>query len=58
MNIQDLNPSDLADRRNQILDHFAKIDGEFDRRRGENRLLVKAEDIRWESKLQAKQGEG
>ena len=49
MNSHSLNPSELAGRRDEILSHFARIDKEFDRRRGENRLLVKGEDIQWES---------
>ncbi len=49
MDIHGLNPSELAGRRDEILGHFRRIDEEFDRRRGENKLLVKAEDIQWES---------
>ena len=49
MNIQSLDPGQLAARRDEILNHFSRIDSEFDRRRGENRLLVKGEDIQWES---------
>ena len=49
MNIHGLSPSDLAGRRDEILIHFSRIDQEFDRRRGENRLLVKGADIQWES---------
>jgi len=49
MNIHGMDPSELAVRRDEILGHFSRIDKEFDRRRGENRLLVKGDDIRWES---------
>jgi len=49
MDIHALDPSELAGRRDEILGHFMRIDQEFDRRRGENKLLVKAEDIQWES---------
>ena len=49
MNSHSLNPSELAGRRDEILSHFVRIDKEFDRRRGENRMLVKGEDIQWES---------
>lgn len=49
MNNHSLTPSELAGRRDEILSHFSRIDKEFDRRRGENRLLVKAADIQWES---------
>ena len=49
MNIQSLDPGQLAARRDEILNHFSRIHSEFDRRRGENRLLVKGEDIQWES---------
>ena len=49
MNIQSLDPGKLSARRDEILNHFSRIDQEFDRRRGENRLLAKGEDIRWES---------
>jgi len=49
INLSDLTPSQLAERRDLIIGSFGRIDKEFDRRRGENRLLVKAEDIKWES---------
>ena len=49
MNIHGMDPSELAGRRDEILGHFSRIDKEFDRRRGENRLLVKGDDIQWES---------
>ena len=49
MNIHDLDPPELAGRRDVILGHFGRIDKEFDRRRGENRLLAKGQDIQWES---------
>ena len=52
MDAHTLNPSELAGRRNEILTHFARIDKEFDRRRGENRLLVKGGDLEWESASQ------
>ena len=48
-NLSDLTPAQLAERRDLILGSFSRIDKEFDRRRGENRLLVKADDIEWES---------
>ena len=49
INLSDLTPPQLAERRDLILGSFGRIDKEFDRRRGENRLLVKAEDIEWEA---------
>ena len=49
MNIQGLDPVKLSARRDEILNHFSRIDKEFDRRRGESRLLVKGADIHWES---------
>ena len=48
-NFHDLSPAELAERRNLILNHFGRIDSEFDRRRQENRLLVKSEEVEWES---------
>ena len=44
-----LSPAELAGRRDSILKYFGRIDKEFDRRRQENRLLVKAGDVEWES---------
>ena len=38
----------LAETRNSLLSQFSRIEIEFDRRRKENRLLVRAEDIQWE----------
>ncbi|MAF39298.1 MAG: hypothetical protein CL696_10590 [Chloroflexi bacterium] len=49
MSVQGLDPDELAAQRDEILNHFSRIDSEFDRRRGENRLLVKGDDIEWES---------
>ena len=48
INLTGLSPTELAERRNLILGHFGLIDEEFDRRRQENRLLVKREDVVWE----------
>lgn len=49
MDMQGLNPQELAERRDEILGHFVRIDEEFDRRRAENKLLIKGDDIQWES---------
>ena len=59
-NFHDLSPNDLAGRRNLILNHFGRIDSEFDRRRQENRLLVKSEEVEWEpaSRVHPTQQEG
>ena len=42
INLNNLSPTELAERRNKILDQFGRIDKDFDRRRRENRLLVKS----------------
>ena len=47
--LNELSPAELAGRRDSILKYFGRIDKEFDRRRQENRLLVKADDVEWES---------
>ena len=43
-NLSNFSPTELAERRDKILSSFGRIDKEFDRRRKENRLLVKAEN--------------
>ena len=60
INLNGLSPTQLADRRNRILDQFGRIDKDFDRRRQENRLLVKREDVVWEpaSRVHPTQQEG
>ena len=50
--LNNLSPTELAERRDKILSSFGRIDREFDRRRKENRLLVKAEEVTWESASQ------
>ena len=50
--LNNLSPTELAGRRDKILSSFGRIDREFDRRRKENRLLVKAEEVTWESASQ------
>ena len=49
-----------AGGRNRVLESFGRIDQDFDRRRGENRLLVKKEDVVWEpaSRVHPTQQEG
>ena len=49
MKLNELSPAELAQRRDTILRSFGRIDEEFDRRRQENRLLVKGDDVMWET---------
>ena len=60
IDLNGLTPTELASRRNRILEMFGRIDQDFDRRRGENRLLVKKEDVVWEpaSRVHPTQQEG
>jgi len=60
INLNGLTPTELASRRNRILEYFGGIDQDFDRRRQENRLLVKSEDVVWEpaSRVHPTQQEG
>ena len=46
--LQNFSPGQLAHYRSNILHHFDRIETEFDHRRGQNRLLVKSEQIQWE----------
>ena len=45
--LQQFSPDQLARYRGNILHHFDRIETEFDHRRGQNNLLVKAEQIQW-----------
>ncbi|PKB65503.1 MAG: hypothetical protein BZY82_08445 [SAR202 cluster bacterium Io17-Chloro-G3] len=47
--LQSLSPAELVKRRDRILNSFSTIESEFDHRRKENRLIVKAGDIQWEA---------
>ena len=48
-NLDVLSPTELAERRATLLKSFGRIDQEFDQRRQENRLLVKGDEVEWES---------
>ena len=43
--LQKLTPARLAHRRNMVLNHFGRFEAEFDRRRSDNRILVRSGDI-------------
>ena len=60
INLNRLSPTELAQRRSRVLGHFGRIDRDFDRRRQENRLLVKSEEVTWEpaSRVHPTQQEG
>ena len=49
MKLNELSAAELAERRDKILQTYGIIDTEFDRRRQENRLLVKGDDVEWEA---------
>ncbi|MFQ6030142.1 MAG: cupin domain-containing protein, partial [Dehalococcoidia bacterium] len=46
--LQHFSPDQLVRYRNNILHHFDRIETEFDQRRNQNHLLVKAEQVQWE----------